>query len=177
MNKHFQLLAKYNQIMNLNIYKLSSELLEPELKKNRGAFFQSIYQTLNHIAVADIIWLQRFSQLPRHNSVLNQICTLTTPMTLDETLCSNFSELNRLRQWLDTLIIDWTAELSPTDMQLTLNYVNSKGQQAKCFSYLLTHFFNHQTHHRGQVTTLLSQIGVNVGVTDFLQVIPNEGLL
>ena len=173
----FKLLAKYNQVMNLNIYKLSLDLPEPELRKNRGAFFQSIYQTLNHIAVADIIWLQRFSQLPGHNAALNQICALTTPKALDEPLCANFNELKTLREWLDRHIIDWTSELTPADMQLTLNYVNSKGQQTKCFAYLLTHFFNHQTHHRGQLSTLFSQLGIDVGVTDFLQVIPNEGLL
>ncbi len=45
---------------------------------------------------------------------------------------------------------------------------------ARNFFSLVMHFFNHQAHHRGQVTTLLSQTGIDIGVTDLLALIPDE---
>jgi uncharacterized damage-inducible protein DinB len=46
--------------------------------------------------------------------------------------------------------------------------------QKKNFGSLLLHLFNHQTHHRGQVTTLLSQLSIDIGVTDLLECIPDQ---
>ncbi|MGA4492667.1 DinB family protein [Vreelandella venusta] len=87
----------------------------------------------------------------------------------------NFGRLSEHRRWLDQRIIDWVAELSDGDLDVVLSYRNSKGIPAnKRYSSLVLHFFNHQTHHRGQVSTLLSQAGVDIGVTDLLVQIPEE---
>lgn len=173
MNLHFQMLAKYNKIMNDRIYRVAANLPALELHKNRGAAFQSIFLTLNHIAVVDIIWLQRFSKLPKHETILSELCVLPTPNTLSEPLFGSFNDLKSFREWLDKQISTWTESLQHSDLGVTLNYVNSQGAQTKHISLLIMHFFNHQTHHRGQVSTLLSQMDIDIGVTDLLQVIPN----
>lgn len=80
-----------------------------------------------------------------------------------------------VREIMDENIIEFSKALTSEVLTESLNYVNSKGVAAKQnFGWLIQHVFNHQSHHRGQVTTLLTQSGVDVGVTDMLYLIPNE---
>jgi len=90
-------------------------------------------------------------------------------------LFGEFEPLRERRRMLDAVIRRWAAELEDADLRHVLRYANTRGiVSQKRFSGLVTHFFNHQTHHRGQATTLLFQAGQDVGVTDLLALIPNE---
>ena len=100
------------------------------------------------------------------------------PVKLDELLYPDLEVFTNKRVELDQIIIDWThdeiLQSEPLLLQQPLLYQNMKGKwYTKEYGSLVLHFFNHQTHHRGQVTTLLSQIGMDVGVTDLLELIPN----
>ncbi len=173
---HFILLADYNQWMNTNVYEAAARLDAAELARDRGAFFGSILGTLNHILVADTIWLQRFAKHPRCHPLLQQVAELPRPARLDQLLFDDLADLAKQRSWMDFQIIAWFQALNDDDLNLVLSYHNTKGVAFhKRFSNLMLHLFNHQTHHRGQVTVLLSQTGVDIGVTDLLAVIPNEG--
>ncbi|MCR6652605.1 MAG: hypothetical protein NVV73_14440 [Cellvibrionaceae bacterium] len=90
-------------------------------------------------------------------------------------LFNDFQAMCEHRQILDASIKDWVRSLSLSDLQQVLEYSSMKGISAKKpFAGVLLHFFNHQTHHRGQVTTLFSQLGKDVGATDFLLLVQNE---
>jgi uncharacterized damage-inducible protein DinB len=79
-----------------------------------------------------------------------------------------------LRQNLDTLIINWGQEITVIDLNYHLTYTDTKGKKyTKNYGQLIQHFFNHQTHHRGQVSTLLNQQGIDLGITDLLKIIPD----
>lgn len=167
-----QLLAKYNQSMNRKLYDTARRLSPQALAEDRKAFFKSIIGSLNHILVADIIWLKRFAHSSRC-SALDPIISLPQPLGLDEIRFAQLGPLALERQRLDGIICDWTTELTDADLIQPLAYRNTKGQDfVKPLDSLIVHFFNHQTHHRGQVTTLLSQEGLDVGVTDLLALIP-----
>lgn len=171
---HICLMANYNQWMNHQLYHAASKLPTSELTADKNAFFRSILGTLNHIAVADTIWLKRFANHPAQFEVLITL-KAASPTSLDQPLFSDIDSLYEYRKTLDNLIINWVASLKEADLDVTLNYQNMKGISAnKNFFSLLMHFFNHQTHHRGQASTLLFQSGVDIGVTDLLTVIPNE---
>lgn len=175
LEPQFLLLAEYNQKLNKKVYDSASKLENAELSKDRGAFFGSIIGTLNHILVADLIWLNRFSQSELPNDLLLHTKQLPKPKNLDDILYYDIFELYMHRQIIDCEIIELMHKLYDPLLSETFTYTNSKGAEfTKQFSYLLLHFFNHQTHHRGQVTTLLSQEGISVGVTDLLAIIPNE---
>ncbi|MBV7263459.1 damage-inducible protein DinB [Photobacterium sp. WH24] len=175
LKEHFTLLAAYNQSMNTKVYEAASRLDKKELTKDRGAFFGSVFGTLNHILVGDIIWLKRFSSHPSCMSSLREVVNLPNPSSLDQILFEDFTALSEQRSWLDCQIICWVDELTETDLDLLLSYHNTKGISAnKRFSSLVLHFFNHQTHHRGQVSALLSQAAEDIGVTDLLALIPEE---
>ncbi|KZN14863.1 DinB family protein [Marinomonas sp. TW1] len=175
MKAYFTLLAQYNQWMNEKIYRAAAQLNEQQLKQDRGAFFTSILGTLNHNVVGDIIWLKRFANHPEAKQVLQGVHVFPPPATLDESLFTDLHTCQQARQKLDELIISLIDELSDDALNRPLTYRNMKGQQAsKAFGLLLLHFFNHQTHHRGQLTTLFSQAGLDTGVTDLLALIPSH---
>lgn len=175
LKNHFELLATYNEWINSKIYEAAGQLSAEDLARDRGAFFGSILGTLNHIVVADTIWLKRFATHPSCANALQDIVGLQNPTSLDQIIFDDLGRLSEHRIWLDDQIINWIAELSEEDLDVVLSYHSTKGIPAnKRFSSLILHFFNHQTHHRGQVSTLLSQAGVDIGITDLLAQIPQE---
>lgn len=171
---NLQLMSQYNQWMNQKVYSAAKQLGE-KIKQDRGAFFGSILGTLNHIYVADIIWSRRFAQHPKQYQNLSCLPKLSSYTALDQTVADELPDLTELRQELDQIIIRWCWEIEAADLEESLQYTNTKGQQYnKNFGQLIQHFFNHQTHHRGQVSTLINQAGIDLGVTDLLQVIPDR---
>ncbi|MBW2941083.1 DinB family protein [Zhongshania aquimaris] len=168
--QQFELMGRYNRDMNQRLYAAAATMDEDQLASNVGAFFHSIIGTLNHLYVADVMWLQRFAV--HHFSAANHladVAAMARPTALNQVLHEDFEELFRVRRALDTTICAWTENLQEVSFDRPLTYKNSKGHDfCKPFGLVLQHFFNHQAHHRGQVTTLLSQQGVDVGVTDLL---------
>jgi len=177
MKPNFELMAAYNQSMNKRLYESASVLSSSELEEDRGAFFRSIIGTLNHILVGDTIWLKRFANHKAGFSSLEYVRDLPNPNTLQEIRYSAFVSLEGARTKMDKVFLNFISEIEENDLAGILEYKNTKGLSfSKNFSQILQHVFNHQTHHRGQVTTLLSQAGVNVGVTDLLLNIPDENV-
>jgi uncharacterized damage-inducible protein DinB len=162
--RQVQTLANYNRWMNERLYAACAPLGEDERKRDRGAFFRSIHGTLNHLLVADSIWMGRFTGEPY-------------PATsLDQELYGDFESLRRARVAMDATIEDWAASLREGDLAGTLAYTSILNPEPRRYPMWLavTHFFNHQTHHRGQLTALLSQCGLDYGVTDLIQ-LPGAG--
>ncbi|MET3134777.1 putative damage-inducible protein DinB [Oxalobacteraceae bacterium GrIS 1.11] len=173
--QHVCLMAQYNRWMNAKLYRAAATLPAAELGADRKAFFGSILGTLNHLVAGDTLWLKRFALHPAHYAALAPLQDWPTPSSLDQMLFTTLEPLARHRHWLDDMIVAWAETVTQADLDHTLAYTNKKGiaSERNYFS-LLMHFFNHQTHHRGQVTTLLSQAGVDVGETDLLALIPAQ---
>lgn len=175
MIEHFQLLASYNLWMNTQIYESCARLSESEMKQDRGAYFGSIFGTLNHLLVADLIWCQRFAEKEAFEDALEEVAQHPKPLRLDQILYDDFAQLRTQRRWLDQLIERWVRSLDQEDLVSIVHYQNIRGQAfSKQLSHLLLHVFNHQTHHRGQITTLLSQAGEDTGATDLLISLPDQ---
>lgn len=172
---HIRLMAAYNEWMNTKIYDAARSLPGEEIIANRKAFFGSILGTLNHLVVGDTIWLKRFATHPANYSALEPVRNLPTPASLDQLLFTDIQSLSEHRKSLDRVITEWAPSITDLELDHVLSYTNMKGVVAhKSFFSLVMHFFNHQTHHRGQATTLLSQASVDIGVTDLLALIPDE---
>lgn len=168
-------MAEYNAWMNAKVYNAAAALPVTEVVRDRGAFFGSILGTLNHIAVADTIWLKRFARHAPQYSSLAAVPSLPTPASLNGLLFEDLPSLRTYRDMLDDTIIKWASELKNEDLLHILRYTNMQGVAgSKPLGSVLMHFFNHQTHHRGQATTLLFQAGQDIGVTDLIALIPNE---
>ena len=171
---NYRLLARYNTWFNTRLLDACETLNDAARKQDRGAFFGSIHHTLNHLVVGDQVWLQRLRQCGADQGVVcgglgGTVLDLPADATLSTVLFDDWTALRAKRVQLDQAIEAWLAELPPSFLLLTMRYANSKGvQRAHPAWQALTHFFNHQTHHRGQTTTLLAQAGVDVGVTDLV---------
>lgn len=154
--EYCQALARYNEWMNSRLYALCATLPDEEVRTDRGAFFGSIYATLNHIAYADLAFLARFTGDP---AVVPE---------LGADLFGGFAALRAARAALDARLLAWTATLGEPWLSESQTYLSKVDGATRTRPrwLLVTHLFNHQTHHRGQVTTLLAQLGLDVGSTD-----------
>jgi uncharacterized damage-inducible protein DinB len=128
-------------------------------KENRGAFFKSVHGTLNHLLLADHLWQGRYTGEPYPF------------VSLDHELHADFDALRHDREVLDRELIEWVDGLTENRLNGTITFVAASTGQAYTFSLGMTllHQFNHQTHHRGQLTTLMEQLGYDSGVTDLLR--------
>lgn len=173
--EYIRTMAGYNRWMNEKIYAAASRLPPDELAAERGAFFGSVIGTLNHVLVADLIWLKRFARHPTAHAALTPLAAIEMPSALDQMLYEDFTRLQERRTWLDGVIQAWADSLTADDIEHVLEYANTRGDRfRKRFAGLVMHFFNHQTHHRGQATTLLTQAGVDVGETDLRALLADE---
>jgi uncharacterized damage-inducible protein DinB len=151
-----RLMAAYNKWMNLRLYTACAGIADEERKRDRGAFFRSIHGTLNHLLYGDRSWMSRF---------LGRDLGWKGPA--DE-LYADFGELRQAREALDGMIVQWAAGIEPAWLSEDFTYtsrIDGRTRTLKAW-LLVSHLFNHQTHHRGQLTTLLSQQGIDPGVTD-----------
>jgi uncharacterized damage-inducible protein DinB len=165
MQRHFQMLADYNNWANLRIYDACSNLSEDEYREDRGAFFGSAHRTLNHLLVADRIWLRRITG------------TGTAPMELNVVLFDKLADLRQARIAEDQRFIDLTASLTPQAFDRIVSYtpVTVPTPVTEPLAGMLAHVFNHQTHHRGQVHTILTSLGKPSVVLDMISFLRNEG--
>jgi uncharacterized damage-inducible protein DinB len=155
---HYREMARYNRWMNEKLYALAGDLSDEERKRPMGAFFGSLHGTFNHLILADRLWLARFGagQRPAAKSLADE-------------MFADFDELRRERAKTDAAIEDYTRALTTEQLGATLAYQTSKGAPMSHALWIaLSHLFNHQTHHRGQATTLFMQLGRDPGVTDAL---------
>jgi len=151
-------MARYNRWMNSRLYECCARIPDAVRKEDSGAFFKSIHGTLNHLLLADRIWMGRFTGPPFQ------------PARLDEELHADFDSLRREREALDEAIVRWAESLTQERLDGELRYrsISNPADRAIPIWLAVTHFFNHQTHHRGQLTTLLFQRGIDPGVTDLM---------
>lgn len=139
-------LARYNTLANQRLYASCAELTEAQRRLDLDSFFGSIHGTLNHIMVGDRIWMARFAGE-------------TVPSTgLDTTLYEGFDDLARARVAEDARIERFFAGVGPEFAAGSVEYVNNEGRRfSDPISVLAPHFFNHQTHHRGQVHAMMTR--------------------
>jgi uncharacterized damage-inducible protein DinB len=151
-----RLLAEYNAWMNGKLYAACATLSDEDRKRDRGAFFRSIHGTLNHVLLADSVWMGRFDGTPFAFNAL------------DQELFASFDELRERRIEMDQRIERWARGLTDAALGARFEFTSkiTKRTHAPTLWRVVLHFFNHQTHHRGQLTTLLSQARVDYGVTD-----------
>ncbi len=170
---NYQFLARYNRWFNERLYEACEPLGDEARRRDGGAFFGSIHGTLNHLVWGDTMWLQRFAvQDTAFTALQGDLLALPAGASYGTLLEPGWLALKARRARLDAAIEAWIGQM-PADFPLrTMRYANTRGVQREHPAWqAMTHFFNHQAHHRGQVTTLLSQAGVDVGVTDLIALV------
>lgn len=162
--EHARVMARYNRWMNDKLYAIADTLTDAERKQDRGAFFGSIHRTLNHLLLADRVWLGRFTGVALEEGEMGP----GGIRSLDQELYADFAELRRERGKTDDEIDSFVATLTAEKLAGPLRFVRRGVANELPLWHAIAHLFNHQTHHRGQVTTLLVQAGRDPGVTDLV---------
>ena len=150
------LMARYNRWMNERLSALLAEFDDAERKRDRNAFFGSMHGTLNHLLWGDRMWLGRFIDEP---------CTAPA---FGADMFADFAELAREREVTDRKILAWAGAVSSDWLAGTIVYTSRVDGRTRemARSVAAMQLFNHGTHHRGQLTTLIRQAGRDPGVTD-----------
>ncbi len=158
--EHCQMFAAYNAWMNANVFAAAAQLSDAQRKEDRGAFFRSVHSTLNHLLWGDRVWLPRFPG-PKNGHEYE-----VGPIGID--LIDDFAALQAARTAMDADITAWAQAIRDEDLGRDLHWysVVAKRDMARPLWLCVSQMFNHQTHHRGQVTTLLMQFGIDPGSTD-----------
>lgn len=144
--ERYQMFSGYNAWANERLYDAAAKLPDNDYRADRGAFFKSLHGTLNHILVADRIWMKRFTGQG------------DAPAKLDTVLFDEFDALRAARDKEDARISAFIGELAEHELDQTFSYltiVNPKTVTQR-LAPALDHFFNHQTHHRGQAHAILT---------------------
>jgi uncharacterized damage-inducible protein DinB len=144
-SSYFHRFGRYNAWANRRLYEACAALSPADYRAKRPAFFGSIHATLNHILVGDRVWMGRLEGVPSGIERLDQI------------LYDEFADLKVARDTDDARILGFVSGLGDDALAGTLRYRNMAGEpQETPLTWVLAHFFNHQTHHRGQVHGMLS---------------------
>ena len=170
---HYRAMARYNAWMNEKIYAVAAEMPDSERRRDVRAFFHSIHETLNHLLLTDRAWLWRFThdaRVAESRDAKGEPIAMTG--RLDQELYADFEQLRRERVRTDADITAFAAALTPERLDGELVYRTTAGkEQRHVMWWAVSHFFNHQTHHRGQMTTLLKQAGYDPGTTDLIEML------
>lgn len=153
-------LARYNSWQNRQLMAAFERLDAAELTRDRKAFFGSILGTANHLLWGDRIWMSRFAGTEPPAGGIKDSTGLMPDRAAWE----------RERFQTDTRITGWAKELGPADLAGDLSwYSGAMGRTvAKSMALCVTHMFNHQTHHRGQIHTMLTAAGAEAPVSDLV---------
>ncbi len=151
-------MAAYNRWVNEHLYASCAELSDADRKRDVGAFFKSVHGTLNHLLLGDRMWLARF------------MAESFKVSTLGDELYADFTALRHERARTDQDLEAWAATLTPDQLAGELHYIGIAKPVPRHYPYwfALVHLFNHQAHHRGQITVMLTQLGVAPGATDLI---------
>ena len=159
-------MAAYNAEMNRRLYDASARIPDAKRREDRGAFWGSLHGTLSHLLWGDQAWMSRFDNWPKPAVIQRQSATMV----------ADFDDLSRQRVDADARISDWAGRVTEQWLADDLVWFSPSANRElrKPKGYLVAHFFNHQTHHRGQAHAIITACGEKTGDTDLFLVVPEQ---
>jgi len=141
-------MAAYNRWVNEQLYDAAEAIGEEARRRASGGPFGSIHATLAHLVMADTVWMQRFAGEP--------LTGFDLPLPQ-----GTFEALRAARVAADDRLERWAASLDETFVTQPYTFTSRAYQRDITMPgwVAVTHVFNHQTHHRGQVITMVRQAG------------------
>ena len=157
---YVQEMAAYNAWQNNGLMAIVAAMDDEDVRVGRSAFFGSIFGTLNHLLWGDLLWMSRFDGGPMQSPVIADSAVFTPDIAIWATY----------RAKTDLRITDWAASIDFTDLTGDLTWFSGSvnAQVSRPKAVCITHFFNHQTHHRGQLHAMLTAAGQTPAATDLV---------
>ncbi|HIF5802542.1 damage-inducible protein DinB [Vibrio parahaemolyticus] len=172
---NLRMFARYNQRMNDQLMRVCEQLTPQQLHQPTGAFFPTVMDHWNHLLFGDLVMLRRLVDNGVIDIDAQTLASLPVAHTVNDSFACNLVELRALRVLVDRIFLDFTRELTPEICDQQLRYSTTEGQTlTPIVGAFCQHLFNHQTHHRGQLTCVLSQFGLDFGCTDLPVIVPER---
>jgi uncharacterized damage-inducible protein DinB len=163
MKQHFAMMADYNRWANARLYEAAASLSDELFRRPVGVYFKSLRGTLNHLLVADRIWMHRLDRTGTH------------PDKLAAIVFEDLPALRSAREVEDQRIVRYIEDRSDADFGALCEYATLSGApQQQRIRDILAHLFNHQTHHRGQAHAVLTLLGMREPVALDLLIMQRE---
>ena len=161
--EYLRAMSAYNAEMNRRLYDAAARLSDAERRRDRGAFWHSIHGTFNHLVWGDQIWMSRFDGWEPPG----------VPLRRSDTMIEDFAELRRARERIDAGVSAWAERVSAAWLGEEQVWFSSSAEcdLKRPRTLLVMHFFNHQTHHRGQAHAMIAAAGEKTGDTDIVLVL------
>ncbi|MEO0399362.1 MAG: DinB family protein [Pseudomonadota bacterium] len=152
------LMARYHHWQNDSVIAAAEKLTPEQRIEDRGAFFGSLLGTLSHILWGDEAWLSRFDVVAPPRVKISESARAYP----------DWAAYVAARRAIDEKIAAWAEGLQPSDIAGDFEWYSMSMQKEMTTpkAVAVMQIFNHGTHHRGQVHTLLMEMGVDPGVTD-----------
>ena len=149
-------LYDYNAWANHRSLEAAGTLTNEQFVKPMGSSFGSVRETLAHICGAEWIWLERFQA--------------RSPSSLPDVLeCADVASLRAKWAEQEARLLAFVGSLRQEDLNRVMEYRTLKfGIYKNPLWQSMQHVVNHGTYHRGQVTTLLRQLGAQPILTDLM---------
>ena len=155
------MMSSYNKIANDKLISILNEVKEEDLKKDTGAFFKSIHNIFVHIIECDIYLFRIFRKYSNKKNIVNEeiLSYLNNNFELNKEIKNNFKELINIRKKLDDIIIAIISSIDNFNPTLKIETKKSNIEIKKSRYQSIMHILNHSTHHRGEISALLDQMG------------------
>ena len=160
---YIRTMTEYSTEMNRRLYTAAAKLTDAERKQDRGLFWKSLHGTLNHLLWGDHNWMARFDNWPKPAIALKQ----------SDSLHQDFATLRAAREETDARLAGWAARVDDAWLAQDQTWYSGAAQRDMAMPrrLLMVHFFNHQTHHRGQAHAALTAAGQDPGETDLFLIV------
>ena len=164
--RYARVMAAYNSEMNRRIYAAAARLPDAVRREDGGLFWGSLHGTLCHILWGDQVWMSRLDGWQKPAIAQQQ----------SGRMIERFDDLAAERAVADRNIEAWAHRLTAADVAKDLVWFSgaTNSEMRRPLGFVITHFFNHQTHHRGQAHAVITRAGENTGDTDLYRLIPEE---
>jgi uncharacterized damage-inducible protein DinB len=161
MKQVLGIFASYNKGVNEKLIGIIEALPEDQFKKDMGTFYRSLFATYSHVTMSDVNWLARLKGKFPYASLANSSVLDRSVDDLRAAVAGQYRELFALRKAADIIFIELIKEVDDTTLETAFTYKNKRGEElSKKFGHILLHLFNHQTHHRGEMSALLDMQNV-----------------
>jgi len=175
LTDNFRMMAKYNQRMNEQLLTVCEKLTSEQLHQQTNSFFSTVLCYWNHLLFGDLIMLSRLVDNGIVDVEPSILKSLPTAKSINDQFVNNLAELKLLRSRVDEIYVNITQEFTSDCCDKIVSYTTTDGGVLeKTVGEFCQHIFNHQTHHRGQLTCILSQFGLDFGCTDFPMIVSSS---
>ena len=162
MKQTLAILSSYGKGVNNKVISILEGIPEEKLQQDMKAFYKSILKTFIHMTMADINWFIRLKNLFPASALTRSELLQTTVDDLQDRVEKNYREIFSIRRAADELFVKFISELPEEDFKKVINYKDRMGNAlSNKIGHILLHLFNHQTHHRGAISTMLDMQGID----------------